>query len=626
MIKLFLLLLLFSCEKIGVTNDPKWGCTDSDACNYDINANRNDSSSCIFPENFDCDSNCIASGINLIFDSNGWPFGEWDAAEDFVDCNEDQTICDGDEGWEIDLGNGYYNEGEDFTDSNGNGVWDAAEEFTDLNGELLINGGYDCTGVCGGLSVIDECGECGGDGPVENFNCDGDCIAETDEECECGVLKDECGECGGDGPEENFDCGGNCIAEDTDNNELDENGFDCAGICGGSSIYDCSYDPDHEETWEDACGGLQMPDCWGECYGPALLDNCGICREEGENDSYWNYDLDCSGECYGSALLDECGICRYDAYDPNWNSDKDCMGECFGSSIIDCDGECVNLLDDYNIVNEWGDIVFEDQFDSSEIDEDKWNFEEWPAYAFNYEEQAYTSRQENAYIEDGQLVIRALRENYTYIDSTTGYETPAEYTSARLNTKLKGDFKPLDCNGCAGGGEVMIEVKAKLPNGGGTWPAIWMLPTYDMYGGWPSSGEIDIMEHAPAINTDLIVSTVHTTLNNHLQQSQTLQSNVSQYVPGATQEFKIYRLIWSDDRVVTQVIDDQTLEIWNMLNFKDNGSGSEYFPFDQEFHLLLNLAIGGLMGGMDEYDIDDQAFPQEFIIDYVTVRQRGCIE
>ena len=129
------------------------------------------------------------------------------------------------------------------------------------------------------------------------------------------------------------------------------------------------------------------------------------------------------------------------------------------------------------------------------------------------------------------------------------------------------------------------------------------------------------MEHGPSTTgMNMVVSSVHTGLNNHTQNT---AISSFQNIDNAIDEFKIYRLIWSENRLVTQVEnDDGSFYIWNVLDFQDNGTGPAYFPFDQEFHILLNLAIGGLMGG----DIENQSFPQEFLIDYVKVYQRGCNE
>ena len=138
---------------------------------------------------------------------------------------------------------------------------------------------------------------------------------------------------------------------------------------------------------------------------------------------------------------------------------------CFGSCDESCDEENINYT-----------LVWYDDFDNSEIDLNKWNFEigtgNWGWG--NNEAQYYTNSPENAYIDNGILVIQALHENYGGMS----------YTSAGLTTKNKGDWI-----------QGKLEIRASLPTEIGTWPAIWMLPTDWVYGGWPESGEIDIMEH-----------------------------------------------------------------------------------------------------------------------------------
>src|SRR6056297_1365466 len=123
-------------------------------------------------------------------------------------------------------------------------------------------------------------------------------------------------------------------------------------------------------------------------------------------------------------------------------------------------------------------LVWEDEFDGDELDQSKWSYQygtgedegldRWG----NNELQYYTEREENIYLEDGFLTITAQEEDYEGSD----------YTSARIRTENKGDWK-----------YGRIEIRAKLPQGQGIWPAIWMLPTDEVYGGWPQSGEIDIM-------------------------------------------------------------------------------------------------------------------------------------
>ncbi len=126
---------------------------------------------------------------------------------------------------------------------------------------------------------------------------------------------------------------------------------------------------------------------------------------------------------------------------------------------------------------EWK-LVWSDEFDQpdgSQLDPEFWNYSKGTGSGGwgNNESQIYTDRPENIFIEGGNLIIRAIEEKYM----------GAKYTSARVNTMVKAEFK-----------FGRFEARAKLPNTQGIWPAIWMLPTISKYGGWPASGEIDIME------------------------------------------------------------------------------------------------------------------------------------
>jgi beta-glucanase (GH16 family) len=207
----------------------------------------------------------------------------------------------------------------------------------------------------------------------------------------------------------------------------------------------------------------------------------------------------------------------------------------------------------------------------------------------NNELQYYTAnRLENARVEGGRLIIEARREEYDGRD----------YTSARLVTKHKGDWK-----------YGRIEVRAKLPSGRGTWPAIWMLPTEKTYGGWPASGEIDIMEHV-GYEPDSVYGTVHTRAYNHIQRT---QRGGGIYLPTAEHAFHRYAIEWDEAKI------DFFVDGERYFSFANEGSGFEAWPFDQPFHLLLNLAVGGNWGG--KHGVDEGIWPQRMEVDYVRVYQ-----
>ena len=143
-------------------------------------------------------------------------------------------------------------------------------------------------------------------------------------------------------------------------------------------------------------------------------------------------------------------------------------------------------------------LVWQEEFNGSALDGDTWNTELLDAYTYNNELQAYTDREENLRIEDGQLILTARHETYG----------SAQYTSARINT-----------SGKAGWTYGRFEGMLQVPAGQGTWPAFWMLPTEWSFGSWPDSGEIDIMEHV-GCDPNVVHGTVHTGAYNHMLDTQ----------------------------------------------------------------------------------------------------------
>lgn len=205
----------------------------------------------------------------------------------------------------------------------------------------------------------------------------------------------------------------------------------------------------------------------------------------------------------------------------------------------------------------------------------------------NNEAQYYTNDQRNTRVENGYFIIEAHR------DSVAG----KAYTSARLVTRNKGDWR-----------YGRIEVRAKLPRGRGTWPAIWMLSTDWKYGGWPASGEIDIMEHV-GDDPGVILGTIHTEKYNHIQQT---QNGGKITIADAQDAFHIYAIDWREDKL-DFFVDDK---LYHTVT-REPSDGVSGWPFDQRFHLILNLAVGGNWGGLQ--GIDDSIWPQRMEVDYVRV-------
>jgi beta-glucanase (GH16 family) len=239
-------------------------------------------------------------------------------------------------------------------------------------------------------------------------------------------------------------------------------------------------------------------------------------------------------------------------------------------------------------------LVWSDEFDGNGLpDTTKWGYDlgdGCPNCGWgNNELQYYTAnRTENARRKDGLLVITARKE-------AMGTKT---YTSARMVTKNKGDWK-----------YGRVEVRAKLPVGRGVWPAIWMLPTDWKYGGWPRSGEIDIMENVGYL-PDSLFGTVHIKSFNHLNGTQKSGALLNKSL---SSDFHTYRLDWNAEYM------DFFFDGKSYFRFTNNHSGVDAWPFDQRFHLVLNLAVGGNWGG--KMGVDEQIWPQEMQVDWVRVYQ-----
>lgn len=235
-------------------------------------------------------------------------------------------------------------------------------------------------------------------------------------------------------------------------------------------------------------------------------------------------------------------------------------------------------------------LVWSDEFETNGLpDTTKWNYDIGDGGWGNNELQFYTNKSENARVENGLLIIEAR------LDSTS----EKIYTSARMVTKHKGDWL-----------YGRVEVRAKLPRGKGTWPAIWMLSTDWTYGDWPTSGEIDIMEHV-GYDPGVIHGTIHTEAYNHTKGTQK-EGKIN--IADAQDTFHVYAIEWTKDKMEFYVDDNlyHTVE----RDPKDDFKG---WPFDQRFHLILNIAMGGNWGGKE--GVDNSIWPQRMEIDYVRVYQ-----
>lgn len=240
-------------------------------------------------------------------------------------------------------------------------------------------------------------------------------------------------------------------------------------------------------------------------------------------------------------------------------------------------------------------LVWSDEFEKDGApDATKWNFDIGDGCPDNCgwgnnELQYYTRDSRNVRIENGHLIIEARQ------DSLGG----KAFTSTKIVSREKGDWL-----------YGRFEVRAKLPHGKGTWPAIWMLPTDWKYGGWPASGEIDIMEHV-GYDPGVIHGTIHTEAYNHIRQTQK-EGKIT--IDDAQDNFHVYTVDWFEDKMDFYV--DDKLYHTVKRDAKDDYKG---WPFDQRFYLIMNIAVGGNWGGAQ--GVDPAIWPQRMEIDYVRVYQ-----
>lgn len=236
-------------------------------------------------------------------------------------------------------------------------------------------------------------------------------------------------------------------------------------------------------------------------------------------------------------------------------------------------------------------LVWDQEFNSGSMpDTSQWTYEVGNNNGWgNQEKEYYTdARPENTRIENGHLVIEARKESYQ------GYS----YTSARIVTKGKEQWL-----------YGKVEVRARLPKGRGTWPAIWMLGSETPFQ-WPLDGEVDIMEEV-GFDPDVIHGSAHTQTYNWVKGTQITDTIT---VPDAQDSFHVYSIEWTPEYI------DYYVDSTRYLHFANPHKTFNEWPFDHNCYLILNLAIGGGWGG--QKGIDDSIFPQQLQVDYVRVYQR----
>jgi beta-glucanase (GH16 family) len=267
-------------------------------------------------------------------------------------------------------------------------------------------------------------------------------------------------------------------------------------------------------------------------------------------------------------------------------------------------------------------LTWSDEFDGKEIDTTRWDFDvgngfydydanQWIRGWGNDELQYYTREPDNAFVKDGMLHIRALKES----------RDGCGYTSARLKTRKK-DGSPLFSQKYG-----RFEFRAKLPIGKGVWPALWMLSHEEKYGGWPCSGEIDVME-ARGQEPTKVLGTLHYGSgwpSTHVSKEYVLPKG------GTIADFHVYTIEWEPGEVRWLVDGKQyaAQSFWWSSRKSDGAKGAKPTkeadlhpwpaPFDQPFYLVMNVAVGGkFLGNPDPATV----FPAEMVVDYVRVYEK----
>lgn len=270
-------------------------------------------------------------------------------------------------------------------------------------------------------------------------------------------------------------------------------------------------------------------------------------------------------------------------------------------------------------------LVWSDEFEGTAIDKRKWGFEVDCFGGGNAEHQCYTRSARNAGIEDGKLVITARHER------TTGPALPLDQRRAAANRDAEAtrDFSSarLTTRGKAAWRYGKIEVRARLPQGQGTWPAIWMLPEKAAYGPWAASGEIDILEavnlgvpcaRCPGGRENTILGTLH--FGGKSPGNKLASTEVP--FPAVLEGFHTYAVEWYPDRIVW-LVDGQVFARQSAGSWFTAASPAPGAPFDRPFHLILNLAIGGkLPEGRGLGGVRLDGYPKRMEIDWVRVWQK----
>lgn len=254
-------------------------------------------------------------------------------------------------------------------------------------------------------------------------------------------------------------------------------------------------------------------------------------------------------------------------------------------------------------------LLWNDEFNETSLDQSKWSYvtgyylsDDPGTWGWgNNEMEYYTQDSKNVYLKDGSLHIKAYKEQKSFPQDPSRY---AQYSSGKLSTKDKFHFK-----------YGRVDFRAKLPVGNGLWPALWMLPNDNVYGSWASSGEIDVMEARGRLPQN-VSGTIH--FGGEWPNNTYIGKDYS-FADGSSidSDFHVYSVVWEKEDIKWYVdgtcFQKLTYDQWYSAATSENA----YAPFDQDFYLIMNLAVGGWF---DNNNLpEDSDLPADMQVDYVRV-------
>lgn len=275
-------------------------------------------------------------------------------------------------------------------------------------------------------------------------------------------------------------------------------------------------------------------------------------------------------------------------------------------------------------------LVFSDEFPGTQLDQSKWKVYQDCWGGGNQERECYTALPDNVSVHDGNLDLAARFEKATGPSLSADLQTPGvapppvtkPFTSGKISTQGKFSLT-----------YGRVEVRAKLPAGQGVWPAIWLLPDQNLYGPWPGSGEIDVME---AVNLGVkcgscaggVENNIYGTLHYGSFMHHLFQQKGFQFSSGTEQDWHTYRIDWAADGM-TWYIDGAKYHHVKLSNWRDTlqkgprpAPSIKNAPFDRPFYLILNFSVGGLWPeSHDQGGVILRDYPKSLLVDWVHVYQ-----